>query len=284
MHHLPLILQAFDGAQAWVCFDPAFLLVPFVRAVQLVQKGQEPGIAGHPVQDVAGVLILGVKDAVTHKSVGGDSEDQGLRSGTGALFDEVVQVTVFDSCQLINGSPVNVQAVQAGGVGGQGLDKAQIHRVVDVRHPAAQMLVEQRGELHHLFHGIIAQPCLVHLGGHVVDLGGSLPVIDQEIDLHSGCLSGLAVFTPLLNQRLVVTAQAIIVHKAENGLQPGLLEQLQLEGLAQAAGWDFAEPFDEIHMVVGYVVVKVPLAWVVEILQQTLTHLLDPPAGVDLAV
>ena len=156
---------------------------------------------------------------------------------------------------------MDVQTVQAGGVGGHGLDKSHVHGVVDIRHPAAQVPGEHGRLVDHLFDCVIAQFGLLQFGGQIVDLGCALAVVHQQIHLHGGGLGGLAILAALQDESLVILAQVVVVHKAENSLEPGPLKQFQAQRLTDPAGGNTAETLDKLDVPRGNVRVEVEFPW-----------------------
>ena len=76
--HAPQVVYFLDGAKSGIGLDPHFLAAVLVPLVQLVDPCQERVIVNRAVNHTGGILVLGVKNALAHKAVGRDGEQQRL--------------------------------------------------------------------------------------------------------------------------------------------------------------------------------------------------------------
>ena len=91
--------------------------------------------------------------------------------------------------------------------------------------PFADSTGKLRGLLPHIAASLKSLARLLALGRNVVDLGSTLAVVNQQIDLHCGNLGGLAVFTTLDDHALLVLPQAgLLMDKTKDCLPARPLE------------------------------------------------------------
>ena len=78
LHHAPQVVYFLDGAKSRIGLDPHFLVAVLVPLVQLVDPRQERVIVNRAVNHTGRVLVLGIENALAHKAVGRDGEQQRL--------------------------------------------------------------------------------------------------------------------------------------------------------------------------------------------------------------
>ena len=106
--------ERLDGSQARIRLDPTALVLPFLALVKLEDEGDEPLrlVSGRlTVDPLAGVLVLGVEDAVPDETVRGDLQNQRLSPRRRALNGEVVEVAVLHGRKLIDNRARDIKSV-----------------------------------------------------------------------------------------------------------------------------------------------------------------------------
>ena len=174
-----------------------------------------------------------------------------------ALLHIVVDLAVFDRCQLVNQDAVRVKTIQTVGRAGQHADKSHVGSKIQVALPFADSTGKLRGLLPHIAARLKRLARLLALGRNVVDLGRTLAVVNQQIDLHRGNLGGLTIFTTLNDHALLVLPQAgLLMDKTKDCLPACALEQLQPDRLAEPSLRLPAEGLDKGDMPVGLLQIK----------------------------
>ena len=90
----------------------------------------------------------------------------------------------------------------------------------------------------------------------IIDLRRTFLVVQQKVYFNGSSFRGLAVLSAFNNQTLVILSQIVIIHETEQRLQPGLLEELQLQRLSNIAARLSAECLNESCVPIRYVVIK----------------------------
>ena len=179
--------------EARVRLAPDFWIGPVVVFVGGSDEGEPAIVLQGALQQLDGVIMMLVADAMAVVAGGGDLEQERLPSGAGGGLQHVDHVAGLMGVQLVDDGTMHVQAIHGAGFRGErheargaGLDVQVVDQHLD---PA---LERRRGADHPL--GLVEHdPSLITGGGSRVDLGALLAVGNQQVEGDAGRQGALAV-------------------------------------------------------------------------------------------
>ena len=250
----PDLLHLDGDPEGRVRLLPDLRVGPVVVLLRAVDDGVERRVGLPPLQDVLGLLVRLVADAVDVGPGRGDQEVERLRPGVaGPLRHDVEELPVGLGVQLVEDDPVDVEAVLGVGLRRQHLVEGICRQVDDPLRRGEYLAspVERRAHPHHVGGHLEDDRGLLPVGGAPVDLGPLLAVPAEEVQRDGRGQFGLPLLLGDLDVGRVELAVSVWLERPEHVADDLLLPVDELERLAGPRALGVPEALDEGDGAVG---------------------------------